>query len=159
ADERAHREAEEENENRSHRRRSRHRNARRRGGGDRVRSEIVEGAGPDAALLEPQPFEGQESPGEFAEYETHPHPAQGNAHDHEPHEHETHDHKHHPDHAGHDHHDHAPAQDEPAQAHATDEAPVAQPDPVVAAVEESVATTAPEAHAGVEIHHEPERAA
>src|SRR5213082_4063053 len=43
ADERAHREAEEESENRSsHRRgRSRHRNARRRGHGDRVQSEIV----------------------------------------------------------------------------------------------------------------------
>ena len=45
ADERAHREAEEENENRHHgRRRSRHRNSRRRGSGDRVRSEIVEHA-------------------------------------------------------------------------------------------------------------------
>ena len=47
ADERAHREAEEESENRSHRRRpSRHRNARRRGHGDRVRSDVVEGAAP-----------------------------------------------------------------------------------------------------------------
>ena len=46
ADERAHREAEEESENRSnrHRGRSRHRNARRRGHGDRVQSEIDEGA-------------------------------------------------------------------------------------------------------------------
>jgi ribonuclease E len=43
AEERAHREAEEETENRSSRRRSRHRNMRRRGHGDRVRSEIVEG--------------------------------------------------------------------------------------------------------------------
>src|SRR6266487_1870712 len=47
ADERAHREAEEESENRSNRRRHRHRNARRRGNGDRVRSEVVEGASPD----------------------------------------------------------------------------------------------------------------
>ena len=47
ADERAHREAEEESENRSnHRRgRSRHRNARRRGHGDRVQSDVVENAG------------------------------------------------------------------------------------------------------------------
>jgi ribonuclease E len=43
AEERAHREAEEETENRSSRRRSRHRNMRRRGHGDRVRSEVVEG--------------------------------------------------------------------------------------------------------------------
>ena len=42
ADERAHREAEEESENRSsRRRRSRHRNSRRRGHGERVQSEIV----------------------------------------------------------------------------------------------------------------------
>ncbi len=47
AEERAHREAEEESENRSNRRRSRHRNARRRGNGDRVRSEVIE-AGPES---------------------------------------------------------------------------------------------------------------
>jgi len=46
ADERAHREAEEEDERRPSRRRSRHRNSRRRGDGDRIRSEIVEGAAP-----------------------------------------------------------------------------------------------------------------
>ena len=44
AEERAHREAEEENDKRASRRRSRHRNSRRRGHGERVRSEIVEGA-------------------------------------------------------------------------------------------------------------------
>ena len=45
ADERAHREAEEESENRSSRgRRPRHRNSRRRGHGERVQSEIVENA-------------------------------------------------------------------------------------------------------------------
>ena len=51
ADERAHREAEEESENRSnHRgRRPRHRNSRRRGNGERVQSEIVENAGADPA--------------------------------------------------------------------------------------------------------------
>ncbi|MGX9393117.1 Rne/Rng family ribonuclease [Nitrobacteraceae bacterium UC4446_H13] len=42
ADERAHREAEEENENRSSRRRSRHRNSRRRSSGERVQSEVIE---------------------------------------------------------------------------------------------------------------------
>jgi ribonuclease E len=46
AEERAHREAEEENENRSNRRRNRHRSSRRRGSGDRVQSEIVEAAAP-----------------------------------------------------------------------------------------------------------------
>ncbi len=49
ADERAHREAEEENENRSSRRRSRHRNLRRRDRGERIRSDIVEGADAERA--------------------------------------------------------------------------------------------------------------
>lgn len=44
AEERAHREAEEESENRSNRRRNKHRSSRRRGGGERVQSEIVEAA-------------------------------------------------------------------------------------------------------------------
>ena len=46
ADERAHREAEEEHENRSGRRRSRHRNSRRRDRGERVQSGVVEHATP-----------------------------------------------------------------------------------------------------------------
>ena len=54
ADERAHREAEEESENRSARRRPRHRNSRRRGGGDRVQSDIVDAANLDGE----QPPEG-----------------------------------------------------------------------------------------------------
>src|SRR5262245_51314671 len=156
ADERAHREAEEESENRSHRRRSRHRSARRRGNGDRVRSEIVESAGPDAALLEPQAFEGQEPHGEHHDLEAHAHEAHGEQHEHEAHDH-THDQRH-DDHD--DHHDHGHAHDEPLPAHASDEAaPTAQPDPVVAAVEESVAASASEPAAGVEINYEPERAA
>src|SRR5271170_2987862 len=58
ADERAHREAEEENENRSNRRRSRHRNSRRRGSSERVQSEIVDRG--EAGLSQPaQPHEGQ----------------------------------------------------------------------------------------------------
>ena len=44
ADERAHREAEEDADNRSSRRRPRHRNSRRRGGGDRVQSDVVDAA-------------------------------------------------------------------------------------------------------------------
>lgn len=66
ADERAHREAEEENENRASRRRSRHRNSRRRDRGERVQSAIVEGSTPAADAppafphdsTEPQPFGG-----------------------------------------------------------------------------------------------------
>src|ERR1700744_849825 len=72
ADERAHREAEEETENRSNRRRPRHRNSRRRGGGDRVQSAVVDGAGSDHAQTD-QPHEHR--PG-----------------DHDPHEQENHDH-------------------------------------------------------------------
>jgi ribonuclease E len=51
AEERAHREAEEETENRSNRRRPRHRNSRRRGSGERIQSEIVDNASGEA----PQP--------------------------------------------------------------------------------------------------------
>ncbi len=103
ADERAHREAEEESENRSNRRRPRHRNSRRRGHSDRVQSAVVEGASPDPAQTE-QP------------HEHHDH------HDHEHHEHDHHEHEHggegrvhvHGDehqpgdhgHEAHDHHDH-----------------------------------------------------
>ncbi len=56
ADERAHREAEEESENRSSRRRPRHRNSRRRGHGERVQSAVVEGAGQDPSQTD-QPHE------------------------------------------------------------------------------------------------------
>jgi ribonuclease E len=76
ADERAHREAEEESENRSNRRRPRHRNSRRRGHSDRVQSAVIEGASPDLAQAE-------------------------QAHDHQPHEHDHHD----PDGHEHDHHE------------------------------------------------------
>src|SRR5947207_9664857 len=173
ADEPAHREAQEENENRHHhRRRSRHRNARRRGNGDRVRSEVVEGAGADAAIeaqnferqnFEGQSFEGQSLEGQSLEgnesqgggrheFEAQAREAHGEHHEHD----HSHDHEHHHDHDGHD--DHGHAHDEPAHAHESDEGP-AQRDPVVAAVAESVATTAPEATAGVEINLEGERAA
>ncbi|MCF2523466.1 ribonuclease E/G [Bradyrhizobium sp. G127] len=54
ADERAHREAEEESENRSSRRRSRHRNSRRRSSGERVQSEIIEGTGPETEAGAPE---------------------------------------------------------------------------------------------------------
>src|SRR3989337_1320545 len=55
ADERAHREAEEETENRSSNRgrRPRHRNQRRRGSGERVQSEVIENASPDLMQVAP----------------------------------------------------------------------------------------------------------
>jgi ribonuclease E len=56
ADERAHREAEEETDNRSNRKRSRHRNSRRRSGGERVRSEVVDAAAIDPSQAE-QPYD------------------------------------------------------------------------------------------------------
>src|SRR5437879_2633029 len=89
AEEQAHREAEEESENRSHgRRRSRHRNARRRGHGERVRSDIVEGLDANAA----QPTEG-EARTEHADGA--PHEGEHLHVDAEHHgEHEAHDHDH-----------------------------------------------------------------
>ncbi|MHC2334901.1 ribonuclease E [Bradyrhizobium sp. USDA 4454] len=172
ADERAHREAEEEHENRGHRRRSRHRNARRRGHGDRVQSEVIEGA----ADAPPQPaIEAHEHP---ADAEHHEHDAGHHDHDvvaHEGHEHEAHDHAHHEDHehqhdhAHHDHghddhgpddHDHDHHDHEHDHASALSEAPAAvvSSDPVVAVVEASVASAAPEVVEAAEVNHEPERA-
>src|SRR6201996_7217124 len=112
ADERAHREAEEESENRSSRRRPRHRNSRRRGHGDRVQSAVVDGASPDLGQGE-QPHEHQPHDHE------HEHGDEAHAHDHIVHDHgdeqphadlshhddERHDHDAH-DHDGHEHDDH-----------------------------------------------------
>ncbi|MGJ4889755.1 Rne/Rng family ribonuclease [Bradyrhizobium sp. HKCCYLRH3099] len=73
AEERAHREAEEESENRSNRRRNRHRSSRRRGSGERVQSEIVESAETGLAA---------HAEGHEAENETHDH--EGYVHDDHP---------------------------------------------------------------------------
>src|SRR5947199_3065802 len=107
ADERAHREAEEESENRSNRRRPRHRNSRRRGHGDRVRSEIVEGASADPSQA-PQPYGEHEADyhadAEAQDHEPQNHEAQDHeAHDHEAHDHDAHEHDAHDSHAGADH--------------------------------------------------------
>jgi ribonuclease E len=106
ADERAHREAEEESENRTSRRRQRHRSSRRRGSGERVQSEIVEHAEAHTA----QPREGQELEGQEVGPEFHDHEAAGHDGVHaengsaEPHEDAGH---HHADAGAHDaHHDH-----------------------------------------------------
>src|SRR5437763_2830318 len=71
ADERAHREAEEESENRSSRhRRPRHRNSRRRGNGERVQSEVV-----NAESAEPP-----QTPPHDHEHHDHEHGENGHAH-------------------------------------------------------------------------------
>jgi len=116
ADERAHREAEEETENRSNRRRPRHRNARRRGQGERVQSGVVEGASPDQSQTD-QPHD-QPAHDHQAHDHDHDHGDEGhvphadgdayqaagqNHHDHEDHEHEGHAHDHAHDDHGHDH--------------------------------------------------------
>ncbi len=161
AEERAHREAEEESESRPHRRRSRHRNARRRGHGERVQSEVVEGAEPldpqadeDHALhAEAEQHELGADAHEHHEHEAHEHADEHDRrdeHDHDRHEHGEHEHAHDDRHA-HDDHDHAPALSETAAADV-------QADPVVAAVEASAAAAAPDVGAEIEVNHEPERA-
>src|SRR5690606_31832942 len=130
---------EEENENRSHRRRSRHRNARRRGNGDRVRSEIVEGA----AAPEAQPFEGY-VPFDTYDHAEADHAEADHAEAHHEHDHNDDDHRHEPLHEA---------------GEAVAEHAFAAPDAAVTAVEESAASNAAEPAAAIEINHEAERAA
>jgi ribonuclease E len=120
ADERAHREAEEESENRSSRRRPRHRNSRRRGNGERIRSEVIE-----HASLEPSPaaepldvhahdFHEHAEADHAHGHDAEPHRADAEHHDDAEHHHDQHDHD------GHEHpHDHEHAHDE--HEHADDE--------------------------------------
>jgi ribonuclease E len=149
ADERAHREAEEETENRSNRRRPRHRNARRRGQGDRVQSGVVEGTSPDHGQEQghgDQPHDQQphDDGGAGHAHEGHVHhgdgdthqPAELSHHDHAGHE-PTHDHDHaHDDHGHDDDHsnDHAPHAETPATSW--------QPETPAPAVEASAPTGA-----------------
>ncbi|MCK1654186.1 Rne/Rng family ribonuclease [Bradyrhizobium sp. 149] len=131
AEEQAHREAEEESENRSQgRRRSRHRNSRRRSHGERVRSDIVEGADPatqqiqGAALPEGASHEGEhlhagaEHHGEHEGHDHHDHDHEGHDHDDHHHAHgegqHAHDHDDQGHHGEHDHHDHDHADETPA---------------------------------------------
>ena len=118
ADERAHREAEEETENRSNRRRPRHRNSRRRGNGERIQSEVVENAATDPSQVA-QPPEGQENQHDQVEG-SHAEGDHGHAHDTEHHhaDAEHHEHAGHHDHEHHDHaHDHEHAHDEQDHEH------------------------------------------
>jgi ribonuclease E len=154
ADERAHREAEEESENRSSRgRRPRHRNSRRRGNGERIQSEIVENAGGEAPQAV-QPHEGQEGHEHEGLHAETPYAENGHVDDAGHHHadaghHDDHDHDHH-EHA-HDEHDHA--RDEGTETHASETlAAVTLPD--TAAVEAAAAEVREEEeeeHA----HHEP----
>ncbi|HLZ03349.1 MAG TPA: Rne/Rng family ribonuclease [Bradyrhizobium sp.] len=133
ADERAHREAEEESEHRSSRRRSRHRSSRRRGSGDHIQSDIVEHAeAPEATSFadHEQPHD-SERPADAGlpaheTIESHDHNGQEpNAYEHDDHGHDDHGHD---DEAG------APAVAAPEeQSHAEM--------PVAAVVEASVAAT------------------
>jgi ribonuclease E len=143
ADERAHREAEEESENRSSRgRRPRHRNSRRRGNGERIQSEIVENAS-----LEPSQEGHEQAAGLYAENghvhdaELHGADAEHHDHDHHEHAHDEHDHEH-----PHDEHDHG--DERGTETHASETlAAVTLPD--TAAVEASAA----EAHEEEEEEH------
>jgi ribonuclease E len=116
ADERAHREAEEETENRSNRHRSRHRNSRRRRSGERIQSEIVEhtSAEPSESAW---PQDGQEG----HEHAEALHAEHGHS---DPHDAEHHDEQHRDDEGNHDHsdhehhHDHEDTRDEHNHAYA-----------------------------------------
>ncbi|MDZ4368167.1 MAG: Rne/Rng family ribonuclease, partial [Afipia sp.] len=137
ADERAHREAEEETENRSNRRRSRHRSSRRRNSGERVQSEIVEGASSETeGLTQPDSAQvGDHAP-------DHPHDAETAHHDehslgeHEHGEHSRDQHSH-GDHADDNHTAHA----HDGHPHETEEAaaPVAQDTPSAPASDQAEA--------------------
>jgi ribonuclease E len=151
ADERAHREAEEESENRSNRRRPRHRNSRRRGSGERVQSEVVATATPDPSQAA-EPYEGQED----QEHTENLHGESDHAHDtehrHADAEHHEHDHHEHDEHA----HGGEHADDEHDQGHRENgdvdasETLAAVTLPDTAAIEASVAAPA----AAAEPHEE-----
>jgi ribonuclease E len=161
ADERAHREAEEENENRSSRRRSRHRSSRRRGNGERIQSEIIENAGLETQVAgEPEDayeqavhgFEREHAPQGDAE----PHHAEADHHDDLGHHESLHEH----DHDEHDHHDeHAHADDERGEVHASDTAqPVVESETPAAGIQATATETSASAatydeHAHDEVGH------
>ncbi len=165
AEEQAHREAEEESENRSNgRRRSRHRNSRRRGHGERVRSDVVEGTDPTAQPVEGEAMlaEGASHEGEHlhadaehrGEHDHHDH--EHGDHDHHDHDHEEHAHDHHhahgDDHAhdhdhGHDHDEHHHADETPAPVAAVGAEPVVAAEPQGAQTFEAHASYSHETHA------------
>jgi ribonuclease E len=135
ADERAHREAEEEDEHRHGRRRPRHRNSRRRDRGERVQSEVVEHAEGETTAA---PVGHEHSHEGEAHAETAHHDHDGHEHAHEAHD-DAHAHADHDDHHDHDHaHDDAGHAHDAASETAADDHHAEMP--VAAAVEASVAT-------------------
>lgn len=165
AEERAHREAEEENESRANRRRNRHRSSRRRGNGERVQSEIVEGADSPATLhaeghdhltegADPHAPEVHADEGEHDGYgdshdDSHDHPHDhphgfGEAGSHDgPH---AYDHDHHHDDDDHHHedeHDHAHDDDDHHHDGGHDDDEPAGDHPIIEAVESSLPPLAP----------------
>jgi ribonuclease E len=152
ADERAHREAEEESENRSNRRRPRHRNSRRRGNGERVQSEVVNAESSETPQAV-QPHDHEHHDHEHGENgHTHAHDAehhQADADHHGPEGHE-HAHEHVHDHAQEhalDQHDHDQVASEPA-------APESQPDMPVSAAVEASAASAPDAPTDADVREQ-----
>ncbi len=124
ADERAHREAEEESENRSNRRRSRHRSSRRRNSGERVQSEVIEGASAETDAQPDTAQVGDHTP-------DHPHDADTTHHEHA---HDDHDHAgHHHDENGHHDHNHDDHHDDHAHEAEHAAAPVANDAPAAPA--------------------------
>jgi len=143
ADERAHREAEEETENRANRhRRPRHRNSRRRGNGERVQSEVVNAESQDPSLAPQQHDHEHHDHGENGHSHAHDaehHQADADHHGHDGQEHSQ-EHSHEPVHD----HPHEHAQDHDHHDHVEAEAPAPQPQtelPVSASIEASVAST------------------
>jgi ribonuclease E len=157
ADERAHREAEEESENRSSRgRRPRHRNSRRRGSGERVQSEVVENAALDPSQTA-QPFEHAEGAHSddghvHDSLDTGQHHADAEHHDHEHHHDGEHSHDHGHDHA-HDEHDHAHPHETPAVA-ASPDMPISMAIEAAPASAEAREEHTHEGHAHDEHEHE-----
>jgi ribonuclease E len=153
ADERAHREAEEETENRSNRRRPRHRNSRRRGSNERIQSEIVEHASADPSQAG-WPQEGDEHAEDMHAEGLHAEAGHRDLNDaeHHPANAEHHDDEGHHYHDDHEHpHDHS--HDERGHVEASE--PVAYSEPGVPATPMFEApTTEPENAAGAEFHHE-----
>ncbi len=172
ADERAHREAEEENDNRSSRRRSRHRSSRRRGHDDRIRSDIVEGGEAASAATgeATEPQEGTEHPDtdggmvhEGTEYRVAEAPAHDEVHEHHEDGHE-HDHDHDGaydhDEGGHHEHDHDERDGHGSYEHRhethpddlSDSSEDTVPPPASRDVPASVAAVAPDVLEAPEVH-------
>jgi ribonuclease E len=151
ADERAHREAEEESENRSSRRRSRHRSSRRRGHGERIQSEIVENVSPEVAQAQPDAHADQEHHDELSHDSEH-HDGAAEHHDEAAHHHDHDDHEHSHDH---DHHHDAHAEgEEHGPAHLAEAgAPAAEPVAAIVDISEAL-REAPEEGAHAEDPHD-----